>query len=82
MAQWLKNPPAMQEIQNIQVQSLDQKDSLEKEKATHSKNLSGKSDGQSCLVGYNPWGCKEMDTTEQLSTERHSTELYTGQKKP
>ena len=24
--------------------------------------------GQKCLVGYSPWGCKESDTTEQLST--------------
>ena len=24
--------------------------------------------GQSSLVGYSPWGHKELDTTEQLST--------------
>ena len=24
--------------------------------------------GQRSLVGYSPWGCKESDTTEQLST--------------
>ena len=24
--------------------------------------------GQQSLVGYSPWGCKESDTTEQLST--------------
>ena len=24
--------------------------------------------GQSSLAGYSPWGCKESDTTEQLST--------------
>ena len=24
--------------------------------------------GQRSLVGYSPWGCKELDTTEQLST--------------
>ena len=29
--------------------------------------------GQRNLVGYSPWGCKEMDTTEQLSTH-----LYCG----
>ena len=23
--------------------------------------------GQRSLVGYNPWGCKELDTTEQIS---------------
>ena len=30
--------------------------------------LPGKSHGQRSLVGYSPWGCKESDTTEQLST--------------
>ena len=29
--------------------------------------LPGKSHGQRCLAGYNPWGCKESDTTERLS---------------
>ena len=24
--------------------------------------------GQRSLAGYSPWGCKESDTTEQLST--------------
>ena len=24
--------------------------------------------GQKCLVGYSPWGCKELDMTEWLST--------------
>ena len=27
--------------------------------------------GQRNLVGYSPWGCKESDTTEQLSTAQH-----------
>ena len=29
--------------------------------------LPGKSHGRRSLVGYSPWGCKESDTTEQLS---------------
>ena len=29
--------------------------------------LSGESHGQRSLVVYNPWGCKESDTTEQLT---------------
>ena len=33
--------------------------------------LPGKSHGQKILVGYSPWGCKESDTTEQLSTPTH-----------
>ena len=31
--------------------------------------------GQRSLAGYSPWDCKELDTTELLSTQ-HS--LYTG----
>ena len=31
--------------------------------------------GQRSLLGYSPWGCKESDTTEQLSTAQHI--LYT-----
>ena len=29
--------------------------------------LPGKSHGQRSLGGYNPWGCKELDMTEQLN---------------
>ena len=29
--------------------------------------------GQRSLEGYSPWGRKELDTTEQLSTAQHST---------
>ena len=39
MAQQVKNPPAMQETQEIQVRSLGQEDSLEKEMATYSSIL-------------------------------------------
>ena len=28
--------------------------------------------GQRSLGGYSPWGCKELDMTEQLSTAQHS----------
>ena len=31
--------------------------------------LPGKFHGQRSLVDYGPWGCKESDTTEQLSTQ-------------
>ena len=30
----------------------------------------GKSHGQRSLVGYSPWGCKELDTTERLHFRR------------
>ena len=42
--------------------------SLEKEMATHSSILPGESHGQRSLAGYSPWGHKESDTTELLST--------------
>ena len=56
----VKNPPAKQEMQ---VQSLGQKDTLEKEMATHFSILPGKCHGQRSLSGYSPYGYKESDTT-------------------
>ena len=38
--------------------------SPEKEMATCSVVVPGKSHGQRSLVGYSSWGCKELDTTE------------------
>ena len=32
--------------------------------------LPGESHGQRSLVGYNSWGLKELDTTEQLTQKR------------
>ena len=34
--------------------------------------LPGESHGQKSLVGYNPRGRKELDTTERLSTAQHT----------
>ena len=39
MAQWVKNPPAVQETQEMWVQSLGREDPLEEEMATHSSIL-------------------------------------------
>ena len=44
-------------------------DPLEESMATHSSVLAGKIHGQRALVGYNPWGHEELDTTEQLSMQ-------------
>ena len=43
-------------------------DPLEKEMATHfqATHLPEKSHGRINLIGYNPWGHKESDTTERL----------------
>ena len=69
----VKNLPAMQETW---IQSLGQEDPLEKGMATPlfllfpytltPVFLSGEFHGQRRLVGYNSWGHKESDMTEQL----------------
>ena len=60
----------MQETQETQVQSLGQEDLLEEEMTPHSSILAWKipwTEG-AWWAGYSPWGCKQLDTTEQLST--------------
>ena len=48
--------------------SLVQENPLEEEMATHSSIFAcKKSHRQRSLVGYNPWGHKELDTTKQLN---------------
>ena len=37
-------------------------------------HLLGKSHGRRSIVGYSPWGHKELDTTEQLHSLTHSQE--------
>ena len=64
VAQTVKNLPAMQEIQ---VHSLGQEDSLEKGVATTPVFLPEEFDGKRSLAGYCPWGLKESDTTEGIS---------------
>ena len=74
----VKNPPAMQDMQEIWVHSLGQEDPLEEGMAVF---LPEESHGQRNLVGYNPWGCKESDRTERLhpgDTELESGERYWG----
>ena len=61
VAQMAKNLPAMQEIC---VQSLGGEDPLEKGMATHFSILIGEFHEQRSLVGYSPWGHKELDMTE------------------
>ena len=51
----------MQEMEETWVWSLSQEDPLEKEMATYSSILAGKSHGQKGLVGYSPWGPQESD---------------------
>ena len=39
---------------------------------THSSVLDGNSHGQRSLVGYSPWGLKELGTTEHASRHTHT----------
>ena len=64
----VKNSLAMQEMQ---VQSLGQKDPLEKEMVAHSSILAWKIPRTAEPVGSRPWGRKESDTTEQLHFHFH-----------
>ena len=59
VAQWVKNPPAMQETL---VQFLGREDPLEKGQATQSNILAWRIPWTD-----SPWGRKESDTTERLS---------------
>ena len=70
MAQMINSLPVMQETW---IQSLGWED-LEKGKATHSSTLAGEFHGL-----YSQWGCKESDTTEQLSlSPSHLNFIYTS----
>ena len=40
--------------------------------ATHSSILAWNIPWTEELVDYSPWGCKELDMTEQLSTHTHT----------
>ena len=64
MAQLVKNPPSMRETW---VRSLEWEDPLEKGTATYS----------SILAWRSPWGRKELDMTEWLSTAQHTHPLLT-----
>ena len=57
----LKNLPAMRETW---VRSLGHEDPLEEGMATHSSILAWRIHGQMSLVGYRPWGHKELDTAQ------------------
>ena len=70
MAQRVKHLPAMRETW---VQSLGWEDPLEKEMKPTSVFLPGESHGWKSLVGYSPWGHKELNTTEPLTHSLSTT---------
>ena len=60
MALVVKNPPAIAG----DIRDVDWEDPLEKGIATYSSILVWRIHGQKSLVGYSPWGHKELNTTE------------------
>ena len=56
----------MQDIQVMQVPSVDQEDALDEEMEIHSSILCWEIYGQRSLAGYNPWAHKDSDTTEHI----------------
>ena len=64
VGQTVKDPPAMWETQ---VQSLSQKDSLEKEITTHFSTLAWEIPRTEETGGLQSWDCREPDTTEHLT---------------
>ena len=78
----VKNPPAKARDSRDAglIPGLGREDPLEKEMATHSIFLPGKSHGQRSLMGYSPWDHKELDTAEQLNTHIHThTHTHTAE---
>ena len=66
----VKNLSAMQEMQETLVQYLSWEDALEKEMATHSSILAGKSHGQRSLAGFSLWSHNEFSSVHSLSRIR------------
>ena len=67
MAQTVKNPPAMRETW---IRSLGWEEPPEEGIATHSwRFLPGDSPWTEEPGGLSPWGCRELDMTEQLGTQ-------------
>ena len=56
----------MQKVQEKQVWSLSQEDSLEEEMQITPVFLPGNTHGQRSLAGYSSWGRKELDMTKHL----------------
>ena len=70
----VKNPPAVQDTQEMGVQSLGKEDPLEEGMATHSSILAWKTHRQRSLASYSPWGSKESDAIE-VTEHTHSVNM-------
>ena len=73
VAQMVKDPHAMWETW---VWSLGWEDPLEKGITTHSTVLAWRIPWTKEPRGYSPWGCKELQTTEQLTLSDFQGDLW------
>jgi len=71
VAQKAKSPPVMQEIL---VQSLGWENPWRREWLPPLVFLPGEFHEQRSLAGYNPWGCTEVDRSEQITLSRSHSE--------
>ena len=75
VAQMIKNLPTIWETQ---IQALVWEDVLEKGVATHSSILAWRIPRTEKLVGYSPWGHKQLDMCERLTLSRfHFSHIHT-----
>ena len=65
----VKNPPASAEDIRDMVQSLSLEDPWKMKWQPTPVFLPAETHGQRSLAGYSPFGCKESDTTKQLSMQ-------------
>ena len=63
----VKNPPTNAGRHEMWFDPWVRKIPLEKGMATHSSIFTWRIPGQRSLVGYSPWGCKELEAIEQLT---------------
>ena len=69
----------MQEMQEMQVQSLHREDSLEEGRATHSSILAWRIPWTEDLVGYSLWDHKVLDKTEATEHPTQHSLLWSTQ---
>ena len=78
MAQQIKNPPAVQEIQEVCVQSLGQEDPLEEGMATHSSILTWRIPQTEEPGGLQSMGSQSQTRLKRLSSHAHKSQILCG----
>ena len=78
MAQWVKNPPAMQEMLETQIRRLNQEDPLAEGMAPHSSILAWRIPWTEEPGGLQSEGFEESDTTEATEYTHAHTHIQQG----